>query len=156
WSLYAGFSCEIVADGIITVFQYLILRRFRTGIRSTDSVIQVLMIYTINTCLVTRQEYIILCEILCLITYAALPSMFVYWAFYFVSEKLYINALLANLNARGSLWENLTQPVHESNGETAVPGLFTMLEFADTPSISVCRCAHPVARVALVGRASLV
>jgi len=117
WSLYAAFGSEILADSMITVLQYLYLRRFRTetGFKSTDTVVQILMIYSINTCLVTS-----ICGILCLITYATLPDMFVYWPFYFVLGKLYINALLANLNARSSFQERLAQPVHASGKPATV------------------------------------
>ncbi|OCH87116.1 hypothetical protein OBBRIDRAFT_796535 [Obba rivulosa] len=114
WSLYAGFSCEVIADSIITISQCLILQRFRTGIRSTDSVIYVLITYSINTCLLTS-----VCAILCLMTFALLPNLFVYFAFYFILGKLYVNSLLANLNARGSLLENLGRPVH-SRGSKAI------------------------------------
>ncbi|OBZ73066.1 hypothetical protein A0H81_07242 [Grifola frondosa] len=98
WSLYVGFSAEVVVDGIITVSQCLLLRRFRTGFRSTDSMVHVLMAYSINTGLLTS-----LCAIACLITYTTLQHEYVYFAFYFVLSKLYVNSLLANLNARGSL-----------------------------------------------------
>ncbi|EMD31397.1 hypothetical protein CERSUDRAFT_100423 [Gelatoporia subvermispora B] len=72
WSLYTAFAAEIVADGMITVLQYLYLRRYRTGMRykSTDSVVQLLMMYSINTCLVTS-----MCGILCLITVRVVPYL---------------------------------------------------------------------------------
>ncbi|OCH88860.1 hypothetical protein OBBRIDRAFT_805082 [Obba rivulosa] len=33
WSIYVAFSCEIVADGIVTALLYSFLRRFCTGVR---------------------------------------------------------------------------------------------------------------------------
>lgn len=136
WSLYAGFGAEIIADSIITFSQYLILRRFRTGIASTDSAIHILMVYTINTCLITS-----LCEVACLVTYATLPDMLVYWAFYWVTEKLYINALLANLNARDVLKESLGQPVHRTGSEATPAGIFSTLEFTDNRDRPISRDA---------------
>lgn len=106
WSLYVGFGLEVVVDGIITVSRCLVLRRFRTGIRSTDSIISVLMVYSINTGMLTS-----LCAIVCLITYTVLPNMFVYFVFYFVLSKLYVNCLLANLNARTTILEAGHRPL---------------------------------------------
>ncbi|KAH9840605.1 uncharacterized protein C8Q71DRAFT_415261 [Rhodofomes roseus] len=102
WVLYVGFTFEVIADFVITVAQYLYLRRFRTGIRFTDSVVSVLMLYCVNTGLLTS-----VCALLCLITYATLPDMYVYFAFYFVLSKLYVNSVLANLNARAIIVETM-------------------------------------------------
>ncbi|KZT03057.1 uncharacterized protein LAESUDRAFT_705224 [Laetiporus sulphureus 93-53] len=103
WSLYVGFAFEVVVDGTITVSQCLLLRRLRTGIRRTDSVISVLMLYSINTGLFPS-----VCALLCLITFTVLPHMFVYFAFYFVLSKFYVNSLLANLNARTTILEPIS------------------------------------------------
>ncbi|KAI0357200.1 hypothetical protein OH77DRAFT_141536 [Trametes cingulata] len=97
WSFYAGFGAEVVADAIIAVSQCVLLVRMRTGMERTDSLIAVMMKYSINTGLLTS-----ICAALVLITYATQPMNFVYWAFYFVYSKLYVNSLLATLNARRS------------------------------------------------------
>ncbi|OCH91943.1 hypothetical protein OBBRIDRAFT_489701 [Obba rivulosa] len=132
WSLYAAFGAEILADSMITVLQYFYLRRFRAGMRfkSTDSVVQLLMVYSINTCLVTS-----ICGILCLVTYTALPNDFVYWPFYFVLGKLYINALLANLNARTSLHDRLAQPVHGSGKPATTLDTVSTFEVANNDRV---------------------
>ncbi|KAJ8462774.1 hypothetical protein ONZ51_g10688 [Trametes cubensis] len=98
WSLYVGLSVEVAVDVTIAVTQCLLLRRFETGIQRTDSVIRILIAYSINTGLLTS-----LCAIGALVSYAAAPTKFIYFAFYFVLSKLYVNSLLATLNARGSL-----------------------------------------------------
>ncbi|KAI0641623.1 hypothetical protein C8Q79DRAFT_281903 [Trametes meyenii] len=98
WSLYLGLSVEATVDLIVAIAQCLLLRSFETGIRRTDSVIRVLITYSINTGLLTS-----LCAIGALVAYAVEPTKFVYFAFYFVLSKLYVNSLLATLNARGSL-----------------------------------------------------
>ncbi|KAI8976296.1 hypothetical protein BD414DRAFT_524569 [Trametes punicea] len=100
WSLYLGLSVEATVDLIVAITQCLLLRRLETGIQRTDSVIRVLTTYSINTGLLTS-----LCAIGALISYAAEPRKFIYFAFYFVLSKLYVNSLLATLNARGSLLE---------------------------------------------------
>ncbi|KAH9896020.1 hypothetical protein C8Q73DRAFT_789800 [Cubamyces lactineus] len=97
WSFYAGFGAEVVADAIITISQCLLLVRMRTGLERTDSIISLMMKYSINTGLLTS-----VCAILVLITYSAQPTNFIYFAFYFVYSKLYVNSLLATLNARRS------------------------------------------------------
>ncbi|OCH86415.1 hypothetical protein OBBRIDRAFT_241457 [Obba rivulosa] len=138
WSLYAGFSGEVAADSIITIYQCLILRRCRTGIRSTDSVIRVLITYSINTCLLTS-----ICAVLCLVTFALLPNLFVYFAFYFVLGKLYVNSLLANMNARGSLLENLSRPVHSLGSKAVLTGAsmqMDSMEFRSTEERMSPRC----------------
>ncbi|KAI0631839.1 hypothetical protein C8Q77DRAFT_1129421 [Trametes polyzona] len=98
WSLYLGLSVEATVDLIVAVAQCVLLKGFETGIRRTDMVIRVLITYSINTGLLTS-----LCAIGALVSYAADPTKFIYFAFYFVLSKLYVNSLLATLNARGSL-----------------------------------------------------
>ncbi|KAI0707453.1 hypothetical protein C8T65DRAFT_651035 [Cerioporus squamosus] len=98
WGLYAGLSTEVVVDLIVALSQCILLRAFETGIRSTDSAIRVLMTYSVNTGLLTS-----LCAIGALVSYAVRPSKFIYFAFYLALSKLYVNSLLATLNARGSL-----------------------------------------------------
>ncbi|CCM02726.1 uncharacterized protein FIBRA_04833 [Fibroporia radiculosa] len=103
WSLYVGFAFEVLTDGMTTVSQCLLLRRLRTGIRCTDSVIAILIVYSINTGLFTS-----ICAILCLATYIVFPYGFIYFAFYFMLSKLYVNSLLANLNARATILERIS------------------------------------------------
>ncbi|KAI0660103.1 hypothetical protein C8Q70DRAFT_1053340 [Cubamyces menziesii] len=97
WSFYAGFGAEVAADAIITISQCLLLVQMRTGLERTDSIISLMMKYSINTGLLTS-----ICAILVLVTYSAQPTNFIYFAFYFVYSKLYVNSLLATLNARRS------------------------------------------------------
>ncbi|KAH9850485.1 hypothetical protein C2E23DRAFT_312878 [Lenzites betulinus] len=98
WSLYLGLSVEATVDLIVAITQCLLLKGFETGIRRTDMVIRVLITYTINTGILTS-----LCAFGALVAYAADPTKFIYFAFYFALSKLYVNSLLATLNARGSL-----------------------------------------------------
>ncbi|KAI0764241.1 hypothetical protein BD413DRAFT_615950 [Trametes elegans] len=95
WSFYAGFTAEVIADAIITISLCILLVRMRTGLEKTDSLIAVMMQYSINTGLLTS-----ICAMLILIMYATLVHNFVFFAFYFIYSKLYVNSLLATLNAR--------------------------------------------------------
>ncbi|THH11638.1 hypothetical protein EW146_g7974 [Bondarzewia mesenterica] len=84
----------------------------RTGIKRTDSLITVLMLYSINTNIITS-----IFSLLCLITYAVMSQNFVFIAFYFPISKLFVNAMLAILNARKSQRGNdvvLSLPVYSS------------------------------------------
>jgi len=117
WSVYSEFISEMLADGLVTISWCLSLQRLRSGIRSrsTDDVLHALMTYSINSSLLTS-----LCALLTLVTYAALPNVEIFFAFYTAIPKLYINALLANLNVRESIQETLRQTDHESGDPTVI------------------------------------
>ncbi|KAJ7589048.1 hypothetical protein C8J56DRAFT_30161 [Mycena floridula] len=97
WVLYVGFILSVVADWAIAMVLCYYLYRSRSGIKSTDSLISVLMAYTINIGLLTS-----VCFLACFITYAVMKN-YVFLALYFPISKLYVNSLLATLNARESL-----------------------------------------------------
>ncbi|EMD36464.1 hypothetical protein CERSUDRAFT_84626 [Gelatoporia subvermispora B] len=98
WILYTSFGLGVAADLLIAVSLVTFLQRRRTGFSRTDSVVRVLMLYSINTGALTT-----LCAFLCLVMYATMPDNFIFIAFYFVLPKLFLNSLLATLNARRSL-----------------------------------------------------
>ncbi|KAI0946477.1 hypothetical protein AcW1_009927 [Taiwanofungus camphoratus] len=98
WILYMGLSASVVADLIIATSLCVLLKRIRTGLPRTDSILRVLMLYTINTGVLTS-----LCAISCLVAYATMPDNYVFIAMYFVLSKLFLNSLLATLNARDHL-----------------------------------------------------
>ncbi|OCH91920.1 hypothetical protein OBBRIDRAFT_791781 [Obba rivulosa] len=119
WSIYAGLISEVTVNLIIMVAQYLFLRHLRSGIRlkSTDTFLHTLIIYSINTGLVTS-----IASVMAVVVFAALPNTLLYVAFYLVTSKLYLNALLANLNARDSLRECLHQDKDGCGGQITVLG----------------------------------
>ncbi|KAL0945449.1 hypothetical protein HGRIS_000940 [Hohenbuehelia grisea] len=108
WILYTALSSGVAADCFIAVSLVFFLLQARTGFEKTDSLVNTLMAYTINTGLFTT-----LCQIACLITYAVWPMEFIFMGVYFSLSALYLNSLLATLNARGSL--------REAHGLTSVP-----------------------------------
>ncbi|CAA7262231.1 unnamed protein product [Cyclocybe aegerita] len=61
------------------------------------------MLYAINTGAVTS-----LCAILTLMCVLAFPGTYIYGAFYFCVGRLYVNSMLASLNARKPLMKNAT------------------------------------------------
>ncbi|KDR74137.1 hypothetical protein GALMADRAFT_605176 [Galerina marginata CBS 339.88] len=98
WLLYLGFAADVIADILIAVSLCTILLNSRTGIKSTDSKLSFILAFTVNTGLLTS-----ICALACLITYAIWPQRFIFLGIYFAQSKLYVNALLASLNARGNL-----------------------------------------------------
>ncbi|KAI0764987.1 hypothetical protein C8Q74DRAFT_1370866 [Fomes fomentarius] len=98
--LYVSLGSGVVADIFIAASLCFLLAKRRTGFQRTDSTVRVLMLYSINTGALTS-----LCALLCLLTYANMPDNFIFIAFYFVLPKLFLNSLLATLNARRALRE---------------------------------------------------
>jgi len=78
------------------------LYRKRSGIRSTRSIAHKIMLYTINTTGLTC-----LATVICLITYATMPTNLIFLAIYFVLPKLYLNSILSLLNFRKKLRKQL-------------------------------------------------
>ncbi|EMD32474.1 hypothetical protein CERSUDRAFT_118807 [Gelatoporia subvermispora B] len=95
---YTGLGFGIVADLVLAGTQVVIFYKQCGRIKRTKSIIHTLMLYSINTGLVTS-----LCAILECITWGAMPNTLVYVVFYTVTPQLLTNALLATLNARQDL-----------------------------------------------------
>jgi len=78
------------------------LAKSRTGFRRTDSLVNILLVYTINTGLLTG-----IVAMLCFILYAVMPDTYIFMAIFLNLSKLYLNALLATLNARSNLRDQM-------------------------------------------------
>jgi len=101
WEIYTSLSLVMSTDFFIAAALCFYLFRSRnTGHKGTNSVINILCIYTINTGLLTT-----LWSLGCLVAYASKPQSFFFLAFYLPEAKFYLNAFLASLNARHSLRE---------------------------------------------------
>ncbi|OJT07732.1 hypothetical protein TRAPUB_1376 [Trametes pubescens] len=98
--LYISLGSGVLADVLIAASMCVLLAQRRTGFSRTDSIVRVLTMYSINTGALTS-----LCALLCLVSYATMPTNFVFIAFYFILPKLFLNSLLATLNARRPLRE---------------------------------------------------
>ncbi|KAH7888030.1 hypothetical protein F5I97DRAFT_1828908 [Phlebopus sp. FC_14] len=85
-------------DVLIAIFLCTLLQRSRTGFRRSDTMITKLIVFTINTGLLTS-----VCAVASLVSIAVWPTTFIYIAFYFCLGRLYCNSLLATLNARKGL-----------------------------------------------------
>jgi len=83
------------ADVIITVTMCFMLYQTRPASLETESMVNRLILFTINTGLLTS-----LCAVASLISLILSPKTLIYASFYFCIGRLYSNALLASLNAR--------------------------------------------------------
>ncbi|KAF9495106.1 hypothetical protein BDN71DRAFT_1447997 [Pleurotus eryngii] len=88
-------SSRVAFDLFMTFAMTLTLYRSRSGVKRTDHVITLLIMFTVNTNLLTT-----LLSISELVTFIALPKATVYGGLGFLSPKLYFNTLLASLNSR--------------------------------------------------------
>ncbi|KAF9524831.1 hypothetical protein CPB83DRAFT_838588 [Crepidotus variabilis] len=100
WLLYSSFATAVTADILVAASLCSLLLQNRSGLKRsrTDDIVTFLMAFSINTDLLTS-----ICDITFFITYAVWPDKLIYLGFYFALSKLYINSLLASLNARSSL-----------------------------------------------------
>ncbi|PBL04033.1 hypothetical protein ARMGADRAFT_1056982 [Armillaria gallica] len=112
WKLSA--SSGIAFDVITTMAMTLSLYRSRSGMKRSNHVITILILFTVNTNLVTT-----FLSIGSLVTYLVLPNATIYGGITFLLSKSYLNSFLAILNTREYLREkmdHLSQP-----GQSSVP-----------------------------------
>ncbi|KAK1215134.1 hypothetical protein PQX77_022270 [Marasmius sp. AFHP31] len=106
-----------VADLVTALTLCYYLQKFRTGFRQTDTVINTLMMYTINTGGLTS-----IMSILTVVLYNIAPLSFQFMGVYFVLSKLYAVSLLCSLNMRtvvsghGTEEEDSTNPTSGGRG----------------------------------------
>ncbi|KAF5367942.1 hypothetical protein D9758_004499 [Tetrapyrgos nigripes] len=88
-------SSAAVCDTGIAISLCYFLQQKRTGYKRTDEIIDHLMLFSINSGLLTS-----LTSIACLITYLIVPKTWVYIALCFLISRLYANTFLNALNSR--------------------------------------------------------
>ncbi|KAJ8473038.1 hypothetical protein ONZ51_g8118 [Trametes cubensis] len=98
WMNSAGVGMAVLADTILTAALIFSLHRSRTGIQRTDSIIDLLIMYAINTGLVTG-----IMNMLSFVFALAMPNNLIYAGIVIVATKLYANSMMAVLNSRRSL-----------------------------------------------------
>ncbi|TBU39312.1 hypothetical protein BD309DRAFT_443287 [Dichomitus squalens] len=98
WLEPCATGIAIVEDVIMTTVLILALHHSRSGIKSTDSLLNRVILYAITTGMLTSG-----CMILLFVTNLAFPDDIIYVGVSFVATKLYTNSLLAALNTRQSL-----------------------------------------------------
>ncbi|KAH9829980.1 uncharacterized protein C8Q71DRAFT_384885 [Rhodofomes roseus] len=102
----AMFSVGIAADVILTAMLCATLHRSRSGLQRTDSVINLLIMYTIRTGAIPCG-----CAIATLIAFVCSPESMIYAPFYVQTANLYLVSLLATLNYRKTIQTRIQQPI---------------------------------------------
>ncbi|TFK72662.1 hypothetical protein BDN72DRAFT_894641 [Pluteus cervinus] len=103
WTSSAGsmiFIGSTVADLSIAISLCYLLHRSRTGFRRTDSLIRVLMMYTVNTGAIVALSGSIHIAI-----FVAIRPNLLHFIPYLILGKLHLNSYLASLNARETIRE---------------------------------------------------
>ncbi|KAI0264002.1 hypothetical protein BC834DRAFT_286945 [Gloeopeniophorella convolvens] len=90
-ALTLGMATDIVTAGALSYF----LHKMRTGYAKSDTLINRLILYSVNTGILTSA-----CSVAVLVTYNIMPANFIFIGFYFVLCKLYANSCVATLNTR--------------------------------------------------------
>lgn len=101
--LYTALATGVAADILIAGSLCTCLYSSRTGFKKTDSLVNILMLYAVNSSLLTT-----ICAAACFITYTIWPNEFTYIGIYFSLSKLYFNSLLATLNGRQTIAEKIS------------------------------------------------
>ncbi|EIN10072.1 hypothetical protein PUNSTDRAFT_133838 [Punctularia strigosozonata HHB-11173 SS5] len=122
WDLYSGFASCVVADVVLAASLCYYLNHSRTGLRSTNTLVDLLMKYIIGTGALTA-----MCALAVLITFAAFPHNFVFAAFYINLSKLFTNALLVSLNGR--------ERIRDRSRESREIGSMSLARFAPNPNL---------------------
>ncbi|TFK90377.1 hypothetical protein K466DRAFT_660839 [Polyporus arcularius HHB13444] len=105
WLPYSTLATSLVADALIAATMALLLARSQSHFRKINNVVRTLIMHRVSTGAIAA-----LWVLAFLITYAALPQSFVFVAFKFTASKLLLNSLLAMLNSRHLLREQLLAP----------------------------------------------
>ncbi|RPD54855.1 hypothetical protein L227DRAFT_615868 [Lentinus tigrinus ALCF2SS1-6] len=165
WFISTGSAMAVTADFLLTSVLIISLRRSRTGFKQTDSTIDVLILFAVNTGLITGYLQLLacvlfmaelttqrpsLCNILGIVFALILPSNLIYAAVGIVGTKLYATTLLAALNSRKSLVARGTRTfglaqVSESS-EGAGPSIALSIISRHTTNLNESRrtsCAAP-------------
>ncbi|EJD06420.1 uncharacterized protein FOMMEDRAFT_144475 [Fomitiporia mediterranea MF3/22] len=88
----------IISDVAITAALCYLLQHKKTSFQSTNTLINYLILYAINRCLLTS-----IMAIVEVIVFVTLPNTFWFLAIDFIIGKCYVNSLLATLNSRHAL-----------------------------------------------------
>ncbi|KAJ3730780.1 hypothetical protein FB446DRAFT_726043 [Lentinula raphanica] len=122
-----------VGDTYIAALLTLLLHTSRTGFRRSDSIINKLIIFSINTGALTS-----LCAIASMLSILLAPNTFIYISFFFCMGRLYANSLLATLNVRSLLRKDGGSNVQASNDTGSIPlGAYNTSVFNPPSAISV-------------------
>ncbi|KAF7331342.1 hypothetical protein MKEN_00011900 [Mycena kentingensis (nom. inval.)] len=105
-------SLSVACDVFLTLFLFIFLRQGRTGFKRTDNIITRLISKSIETASLNT-----LISVLDLITFTLLQNTNFHFVFALVAGRLYTNTLLATLNSR----ERMRDEMSSHSGVSTVP-----------------------------------
>ncbi|KAJ7221068.1 hypothetical protein C8J57DRAFT_1393328 [Mycena rebaudengoi] len=111
-------ALSTAADVIITSTLCIMLRQTRPVFIQTDTMVNKLILFTVNTGLLTS-----ICAVASLISLIASPKTLIYASFYFCIGRLYSNSFLATLNARDIIRGRINDVDTDFNANTFKPRL---------------------------------
>ncbi|KIJ44847.1 hypothetical protein M422DRAFT_251833 [Sphaerobolus stellatus SS14] len=98
WAMITSLALDAACDLMIVVTLCYYLNRRRSGFKSTETLINKLIMWTINTGLLTSVVAVV--DLICVVS---MQDNLVYAGVFFIVSKLYANSVLASLNLRGIL-----------------------------------------------------
>ncbi|KZT68544.1 hypothetical protein DAEQUDRAFT_727637 [Daedalea quercina L-15889] len=104
----AGLVCDIACDSLIAASMIYFLRKKRTMFHKTQMALDLMITYTLNTCLLTT-----VFTVICFITWYTETDTLIYSIFYFILVRLYSCSLVSTLNTRDNIKTVLTSDTHE-------------------------------------------
>ncbi|KAI0767391.1 hypothetical protein C8Q74DRAFT_1280112 [Fomes fomentarius] len=104
WMVSIFYGVAVLVDILLTTTLIAVLLKSRTGFRRTDSAIEVLILYSINTGLLTS-----IVGLVCFVFAIIIPGNLVYIGVSIIGTKLYANSVLAVLNSRRALSNRLME-----------------------------------------------
>ncbi|KAF7368780.1 hypothetical protein MVEN_00203100 [Mycena venus] len=102
--MYLDFAAGTSSDLSVALALCYLLHRSRTGFERTDSLIGVLIVYTVNTGLLVALD-----ATAGMVSFIFMHNNFIFLGFYLLLSKLYLNSYLAILNVRKGLREKLDE-----------------------------------------------
>ncbi|TBU44277.1 hypothetical protein BD309DRAFT_862614 [Dichomitus squalens] len=135
-----GIAIAVLTDLLLASTLVYILRRARTEFNNTNSLLDTLIVYTVNTCVLTGGFLV-----LSLIFLAAFPETDIFLGFLIPGARTYTASVLAVLNSRKSLSERIMK--------TNDAGTFGLVSFR-TPKLSGGAIISPDSGENLVHRTS--
>ncbi|KAJ7845076.1 hypothetical protein B0H13DRAFT_2676044 [Mycena leptocephala] len=114
----AWLALSVLCDLSLTTLLFVFLRRSRTGFAKTDNLITRLIIQSIETA-----SFSTLNSIMDLITFTVLQNTNFHFIFALLSGRMYTNTLLATLNSRDKLRENMDmgESTHRADSTQHLP-----------------------------------
>ncbi|KAJ3933561.1 MAG: hypothetical protein NXY57DRAFT_1037504 [Lentinula lateritia] len=127
-------ALAVASDLLIAGTLTFMFQHCKTGFKRSDTMLNKLIFLVINTGAVTS-----LCAVASLVSILAAPNSFIYISFFFSMGRLYTNALLMSLNARGIISE--AGNMNTMNGANSH---ITTLVFNHSTTVNVSTQAGPI------------